>query len=152
MTTSLLEPIFVMEKSREEVNSWYSLERLKCVRVVRWFPEKNDPREDECEVANWCSTACSFLLSLSFLFSFHPLSEIGKNTPIPSTVIFFVETDVVWNKGETSISRPVLALFPSLIWTWTTILITEELPTSNSCGIATVAAMFFTSLLGSTKP
>ena len=103
---------------------------------------KNDPREDECEVVSWCSTARFFLLSLSFLFSFHPLLEIGKNTPIPSTVIFFVETDVVWNKGETSISTPVLALFPSLIWTWITILITEELPTSNSCGIATVAAMF----------
>ena len=82
-------------------------------------------------------------VSFPFLFfSFHSLSEIGKKKPIPSTVIFFVETDVVWNKGETSISRPVLALFPSLIWTWTTILITEELPTSNSCGIATVAAMF----------
>ena len=104
--------------------------------------KKNDPREDEREVVSWCSTARFFLLSLSFLFSFHPLSEIGKNTPIPSTVIFFVETDVVWNKGETSISRPVLALFLSLIWAWITILITEELPTSNSCGIATVAAMF----------
>ena len=104
--------------------------------------KKNDTREDEREVVSWCSTARFFLLSLSFLFSFHPLSEIGKNTLIPSTVIFFVETDVVWNKGETSISRPVLALFPSLIWTWTTILITEELPTSNSCGITTVVAMF----------
>ena len=34
----------------------------------------------------------------SFFFSFHPLSKIGKNTPSPSTVIFFVETGVVWNK------------------------------------------------------
>ena len=41
-------------------------------------PERNGPREDECEVINLCSTARSFLLSLSFLFSFHPLSEIGK--------------------------------------------------------------------------
>ena len=35
-------------------------------------------------------------VSFPFLFfSFHSLSEIGKKKPIPSTVIFFVETDVV---------------------------------------------------------
>ena len=84
----------------------------------------------------------SFSFPFLFSFPFTLYRKLEKNTPIPSTVIFFVETDVVWNKGETSISRPVLALFPSLIWTWTTILITEELSTSNSCGITTVAAMF----------
>ena len=36
----------------------------------------------------------------------------------------------------------VRALFPSLISIWTTILITDELSTSNSGGIATVAAIF----------
>ena len=51
---------------------------------VRWYPEKNDPREDEREVVSCCSIARSFLSS-----------EIEEKKPIPSTVIFFVETGVV---------------------------------------------------------
>ena len=44
-------------------------------------------------------------VSYSFPFLlFHPLSEIEKK-PIPSTVVFFVETGVIWIKGETSISK-----------------------------------------------
>ena len=46
---------------------------------------------------------CMFLSPFP-LFSVFFL-EIGKNTPIPSTVIFFVETGVVRNKGETSIAK-----------------------------------------------
>ena len=34
------------------------------------------------------------------------------------------------------------ALFPSLIWIWTTISITDKLSTRNSRGISTVAAIF----------
>ena len=46
---------------------------------------------------------CMFLSPFPFFSVF--LLEIGKNTPIPSTVIFFVETGVVRNKGETSIAK-----------------------------------------------
>ena len=73
--------------------------------IFSWEVERNDPREDKCEVVGWCSTARFFLLSFSFIFGFHPLLEIGKNTPITSTVIFLVEAGVVWNKGETSIVK-----------------------------------------------
>ena len=41
---------------------------------------------------------CMFLSPFPLFSVF--LLEIGKNTPIPSTVIFFVETGVVRNKGD----------------------------------------------------
>ena len=44
----------------------------------------------------------SFSFPFLFSFPFTLYRKLEKNTPIPSTVIFFVETCVVWNKGETS--------------------------------------------------
>ena len=40
----------------------------------------------------------------------------------------------------------VQALFPSLSWIWTTILITEELSTSNSCGTAIFLPLYLSLL------